>query len=100
MEGKKKVVNVALVQNYLDARSKAEMALSEMNAATKKAEAAQDEIADCSALMLEDPEILKILETTGIRTLDGSIVIADEDCNVLVKPHVNVPSIWELKGND
>lgn len=100
MDGKKNIVNVALIQSYLDARSKAKNAINKMDAAIKEAEDAQDERDAYCHSMIEDEEILEILKTTGIRTLDDSVIYVDEYSNVLVKHHVNIPCLWELKGNE
>lgn len=99
MEGKKKSLNVSLIQGFLDAASKVEKVSAEMLELESTYNKAVDEAQQAESAVIADSELMEVLKCTGIRTLSDKLITVDMN-GLSVSDYVPTPAMWEFKGND
>ena len=100
MESKKKVLNVSLVQTFIDAAVKIENLSNEMLELETSYNKAVDAASEAEKAVIADSELLLVLQVTGIRTLNDKLVTVDAEGSVVINSYVQAPSMWEFKNNE
>jgi hypothetical protein len=99
MDSTKKVINVKLIQDFIDAKTAHEVAQENLAKAKQDWHESEDKMKDCERLVILDDDVMDLLSSTGIRTLHNKFISSNGSV-IDVSPYVEVPAMWEFVNHE
>lgn len=93
----KKILNVELLQSFIDATQVAATKEAAVTKAQAEAVAAQIEVDNISDEVRNDLSLVRVLTTTGIKTLNDKLITIDINGDIDISDYSAIPAMWEFK---